>query len=105
MRNKYGAQKVKASGYKGEKTTMNKLKAYDFGPVKLALLDVAIKVGVFAGLLILNLLSAALSNGSIQLPYPAILLPLLTILVSQLDAKFVQYAQDNDVPLPPPAGN
>ena len=82
---------------------MNKLKAYDFGPIKLALLDVAIKAGVFAVLLILNLISAALSNGSIQLPYPAVLLPLLTLLVSQLDAKFVDYAQTYDVPLPPPA--
>jgi hypothetical protein len=55
------------------------------------LLDILIKAGVAAGLLLLNWLSAALSNGTIQLPYAALTLPVLTLLISQLDSYFINW--------------
>ena len=77
-----------------------KLKAFDMSSFGQSLLDIGIKVGVFAVLLLLNFISAALTNGTFQLPYPAIVLPILTLLVSQLDSFMVDYANKNNVPVP-----
>jgi len=93
------------NGIKGRNLSSNKMKlqAVNLSPVQQSLLDIAIKAGVFLGLLLLDFISSALSNGTIKLPDPAITLPILTILVSQLDSYFVKYANDNQIPLPPAA--
>ena len=74
------------------------INATQFSAIKLAILDIAIKVGVFAALLVLDIASKALAN--FDLPAPAITLPLATLLISQLDAYFVDYAKKENVPLP-----
>ena len=89
---------------KAENLTSNmKLKVYSLSPVEQSFLDIAIKAGVFLGLLVLNYVSSLLSGGTIQLPYAAVSLPVLTLIVSQLDSKFVAWSQEFDVPLPPAA--
>ena len=77
-----------------------KLKAFDYSALGQSLLDIAIKGGVFVALLLLNYVSAGLSGGTWQLPYPAVTLPVLTILVSQLDSYFVAWAEKDNVPVP-----
>jgi hypothetical protein len=67
-----------------------KLNVTDWSKLGQSLLDL-IKAGVAAGLLLLNWLSAALSNGTIQLPYAALTLPVLTLLISQLDSYFINW--------------
>jgi len=79
---------------------MNKIPAYNWSALKQSLLDIAIKAGVFLGLLVLDSLSAALTNGSIQLPYATVTLPSLTLIVSQLDSYFVAWAEKDNVPVP-----
>lgn len=79
---------------------MQKLKAYNFTPIAQSLLDIAIKAGVFVALLLINYISAALSNGTVQLPYPVATLPLATLIVSQLDSYFVAYAKKENVAIP-----
>jgi hypothetical protein len=73
-----------------------------------SLLDIGIKVGVFAALLILSDLGNVLSSGAFVLPYPTISLPLATLVISQLDSLVINYASKNDIPtsndtIPPPA--
>lgn len=79
---------------------MNKLKAYNLGSLGASLLDIGIKVGVFAVLLLINFVTTALTNGTITLPYPAILLPVMTLIISQLDSFVVDYAKKENVPVP-----
>ena len=76
------------------------INATQLSAFKLALLDIAIKVGVFAALLVLNFITSALTNGSVQLPYTPITLPALTLVISQLDSYFVDYAKKENVPVP-----
>ena len=77
-----------------------KLPAYNYSAFGQALLDIAIKAGVYGVLLLVNSVSAALSNGSFQLPYAAATLPIATLVLSQLDSKFVAWAQKDNVPVP-----
>lgn len=84
-------------------TSMNKLKAYDLSPWEQSLLDIAIKIGVFAGLIIIDAVTSSLSNGVYQLPDPALTLPIATLILSQLDSIFIAWSKTYDVPLPPPA--
>jgi hypothetical protein len=79
---------------------VSKIQAYNWSALGQSLLDIGIKAGVFAVLLLLNFVSAALSGGSFQLPYPAITLPVATLVVSQLDSKFVAWAQKDNIPVP-----
>lgn len=79
---------------------MNKIPAFNYSALEQSLLDIAIKIGVFAGLLVLNVISSALSNGSIELPYAAFTLPVLTLILSQLDSTFVAWSQKENVPVP-----
>lgn len=69
----------------------DKLKGYSYSALGQSILDIAIKVGATAVITLLNGIVAATTNGSIQLPYPALLTPLLGLLVSQLDSYFVQW--------------
>ncbi len=92
-----------ASAERSIKYTNNlsmKLQAVNLNPLQQSLLDIAIKAGVFLVLLLLNFISAALSNGTFQLPDAVLTLPILTLLVSQLDSYFVQYANKENVPVP-----
>lgn len=68
-----------------------KLKAYNFSEAGATLLDIGIKVGAAAAILLLDAISSAVTGGTLQLPYPALSVPILTLLVSQLDNYFVQY--------------
>jgi hypothetical protein len=77
-----------------------KLKAYDFTPVGQSLLDIGVKVLVGAVLLLLDYVTTALSNGSITLPDPAITLPVLTLVISQLDSYVIDYTKKQDIPVP-----
>jgi len=79
---------------------MKKLNVSSWSPFEQSLLDIAIKTGVFAVLLVLNFITAGLSGGTIQLPYPAASLPIATLILSQLDSKFIQWAKEENVPLP-----
>jgi hypothetical protein len=79
---------------------MNKIPAYNLTAFGQSLLDILIKAGVFAGLLLINFLTTALTNGVIQLPYTAITLPVLTLLLSQCDSYFVAWAEKDNVPVP-----
>ena len=76
------------------------IKAYQWGTLGRVLLDIGIKVGVGAVLLLLDYITTALSSGTITLPDPAITLPILTILISQLDELVVNYAKKQDIPVP-----
>jgi hypothetical protein len=78
-----------------------KLKAYNFTPIGQALLDIGVKVLVGAVLLLLDYVTTALSNGSITLPDPAITLPVLTLVISQLDSYVIDYAKKENIPVPP----
>ena len=77
-----------------------KLKAYNFSPIGQALLDIGVKVLVGAVLLLLDYVTTALSNGSITLPDPAITLPVLTLVISQLDSYVIDYAKKENIPVP-----
>lgn len=77
-----------------------KLPAYNYSALGQSLLDIAIKAAVFAALLLINFVSAALTNGSLQLPYAAVTLPVLTLIISQLDSYFVAWAEKDNVPVP-----
>ena len=79
---------------------MTKLQAVNLSPVAQSLLDIGIKVGVGAVILLLDYVTTALSNGSVTLPYPQLSIPLLTLLVSQLDSFVVEYAKKEDIPVP-----
>jgi hypothetical protein len=79
---------------------MNKIPAYNLTALGQSLLDILIKAGVFAGLLVVNFLSAGLTNGTFQLPYAAITLPVLTLLLSQCDSYFVAWAEKDNIPVP-----
>lgn len=81
-------------------TNNMKLQAVNYSSFKQSLLDIGIKAAVFVILSLLDFVSAGLSNGSFQLPSPQITLPILTLLVSQLDSYFVNYANANNVPVP-----
>ena len=76
------------------------IKAYNLSSFKQALLDIAIKAGVFLVLLVLDFVSAGLTNGKFQIPDPVVMLPILTLLVSQLDSYFVAYAKKENIPVP-----
>ena len=79
---------------------MTKLQAVNLSPVAQSLLDIGIKVGVGAVILLLDYVTTALSNGSVTLPYPQLSIPLLTLLVSQLDSFVVEYAKKEDISVP-----
>ena len=70
-----------------------KLKAYNYSATGLTLLDIAIKVGAVAVVALLNAISTAVTNGSIQVPFGAFGITLVGLLVSQFDSFFVQYQQ------------
>lgn len=76
-----------------------KLPVYNWSAFEQSVLDIAIKVGVFCGLIILNVLSSVMTGW--QLPDPAVTLPVLTLVLSQLDSLFVAWAQKENVPVPP----
>jgi hypothetical protein len=75
-----------------------KFDASQLSAIKQSLLDIGIKVGVFAALVVLNYISAGLTNGSINLP--PLLLGVLSLLVSQADSFFIDYAGKHNVPVP-----
>lgn len=74
------------------------IKAYNFSVFGQGLLDIAIKVGVAAVVLLVNALSSAVTNGSLQLPDPAISVPVITILLSQLDSYVVAWQAKENPP-------
>jgi hypothetical protein len=43
---------------------------------------------------------AGLSGGTIQLPYGAVTVPVVSLLLSQLDSKFVNRSIEHNLPLP-----
>jgi len=79
---------------------MQKLPAYNFSALGQSLLDIGVKVLVGAVLLLLDYVTTALSNGSITLPDPAITLPVLTLVISQLDSYVIDYTKKQDIPVP-----
>ena len=74
--------------------------ASSLSKLKQALLSFGIRVFVFAALLGLDYISAGLSNGSVQLPDPALLLPVLTLIISEADTWLVNWSKANNVPVP-----
>lgn len=73
----------------------NKIKAFALTPLMQSVLDVAIKAGVAIAVLLLNALSAALSNGTISIPLNfggTLTLGVITLIVSQLDSKFIAWS-------------
>lgn len=75
-----------------------KFDATQLSAFEAAALDILVKVLVFAILLVLNVVSKALTT--LSLPDPAITLPLATLLVSQFDSYFIDYAKKENVPVP-----
>lgn len=67
------------------------LKAFQLSSFKQSLLDIAIKVGATAVVALLNAIVTAATNGSLQLPDAALAVPVLGLVVSQLDSYFVQW--------------
>lgn len=86
-------------------TSTQMLKGYNWSPLKQSVIDFLIKVGVFAGLELCNFVSAAISNGTIQFTgvTGTLIIGIVSLAVSQLDSKFIQWSQTYDVPLPPAA--
>ena len=80
---------------------MQKLPAYNFSALGQVFLDIGVKVLVGAVLLALDYITTALTNGTITLPDPAITLPVLTLVVSQLDSFVIDYAKKENIPVPP----
>lgn len=70
---------------------MIKINAFILTPFWQGILDILIKAGVALAILVLNYLSAALTNGMLALPYPGLTIPAATLLISQLDAYFVHW--------------
>lgn len=73
------------------------LKAYSYSNLGQSLLDLGIKLGAAIIVLALNFISTAVSNGSIQLPNPALTVPVLGLILSQFDSWFVQWTKDNNI--------
>jgi len=73
-----------------------------------ALVSLGIRIAVIAGLAILDFVSVSLTNGTLQLPYPAVSITLIGLLVSEADTWLVNYAGTHGIAvpsdtIPPPA--
>lgn len=67
------------------------IKAYNWSALSQTLFDILLKVAGVAVVALLNFVATGLSNGSIQLPAPALTTPILGLIVSQLDTFFVEW--------------
>jgi hypothetical protein len=56
-----------------------------------ALLSLGIRLGVIAAVAVLNFISAGLTNGTLQLPIPAILVPVIGLIISEADTWLVNW--------------
>lgn len=60
-----------------------------------ALLSFFIRVGVIAAVAVLNFITAGLTNGTLQLPIPAVLIPLIGLVLSEADTWLVNWQTAN----------
>jgi hypothetical protein len=60
-----------------------------------AFLSFVIRVGVIAAVAVLNFVSAGLTNGNLQLPIPAVLVPLIGLVLSEADTWLVNWQTTN----------
>ncbi len=80
--------------------SMQKLPAYNFSALGQALLDIGVKVLVGAVVLLLDYVTTSVTNGTVTLPDPAITLPVLTLILSQLDSLVIAWAKKENAPVP-----
>jgi hypothetical protein len=68
-----------------------------------ALVSFAIRIVAIAAVAVLDYVSAGLSNGTFQLPLPAVFVPIIGLVVSEADTWLVQWEKTNEVvpQLPP----
>jgi hypothetical protein len=66
-----------------------------------ALVSLGIRLAVLCGLVIVNFIISSISGWGI--PDPAITLPVASLILSEADTWLVDYAQANNIPVPPAA--